>query len=374
MTLFYRSCGALWHYQGMTLANNSPQLKDAVRDAIKAIAVGPDRGRDISAELAEKVMNGILDGAVDPVQAAVFLIALRMKREASSEFAGLLAALDNSTSKTLVDVETLICLADPFDGYVRNATMTPFIAPVLAACGLSVLMHGVETVGPKHGVTAHKVYQAFGINTLAVESTAKQNIEKHGWAYLDQSIYNAKLFALQDLRDKMIKRSALTTLERLLCPLQATGTTALALAYVHKAYPNIYAEMAKLAGYQKVLLFKGVEGGLAPALNKPLRRYFCDSPESFEFLEKQVLELDSDLQRSVAAAPLEDTEKAVQETLKLGLKVLAGSSDIARQSLVLSSAHILFSFGVGVSFASCVEKVERSLDNGSALAAFRALS
>ena len=47
-------------------------------------------------------------------------------------------------------------LADPFDGYVRNVSMTPFIPAVLAACGLNSVMHGVETVGPKHGVTAHR--------------------------------------------------------------------------------------------------------------------------------------------------------------------------------------------------------------------------
>ena len=357
----------------MKMAKDLMHLDDAVQQAIQAIAVGPDRGRDIPEALARQVMTGVLDGLVDPVQTGVFLIALRMKRESIDEFAGLLAALDESTTKTIVDVNRLVNLADPFDGYARNATMTPFIAPVLASCGLSVLMHGVETVGPKHGVTAHKVYRAYGIDTLSKPRCVKEQIETMGWGYLDQSIYNSKLYALQPLRNKIIKRSALTTLERLLCPMRATGTTALALAYVHKAYPTIYAQMAKQLGYQQVLLYKGVEGGLAPALNKPIRRYFCDSAESFTDLERQVFELHPEIQAATAGASLESVENGVQQTLELGLKVLAGQAGVARQSLVLAASHILFSFSKGHSFASCVEKVELSLDNGSALATFRAL-
>ena len=357
----------------MNSVKKSSLLDQAVREAIQSIAVGPDRGRDISAELAEQIMTGILDGLADPVQAAVFLIALRMKRESIDEFTGLLSALDKSTHKLQVNVKTLVCLADPFDGYVRSATMTPFIAPVLAACGLHVLIHGVESVGPKHGVTAHKVYAAHGIKALYDQQLAKNNIETYGWAYLDQSSYNAKLYGLQGLRDKIIKRSALTTLDRILCPLRAQDTTALALAYVHKAYPSIYAELAKQVGYQQVLLFKGVEGGLAPALNKPIRRYFCDSPETFASLEKQILELDLTLQAQRAAVDLADFKNPVEETLAVGLKVLKGSKDIARKSLTLAAANILYSFSPEHSFNRCVEKVERSLDNGSALATFDAL-
>jgi anthranilate phosphoribosyltransferase len=58
----------------------------AMREAIKDIAVGPDRGRDISRERAALAMRGILNGDIDEIQTAVFLIALRMKRESIDEF------------------------------------------------------------------------------------------------------------------------------------------------------------------------------------------------------------------------------------------------------------------------------------------------
>jgi len=123
-----------------------------MREAIQKIAVGPDRGRDIDRADAESVMRAILAGEIEEVQTAVFLIALRMKRESLGEFLGLFDAMQDSVQTVQASVEELYCLADPFDGYVRTITMTPFIAPVLAACGLPALMargYGAQGLSPR---------------------------------------------------------------------------------------------------------------------------------------------------------------------------------------------------------------------------------
>jgi len=137
-------------------------------------------------------------------------------------------------------------------------------------------LHGVESVGPKYGVTAQQVYKRAGADVNLDVEQASACLEQNGCCYLDQSQYAPKLHGLNDLRGRMVKRSALTTLERILCPVMGSKSTKLALGYVHKAYPEIYSKMAFQSGYDSVLLFKGVEGGLAPALNKPLRRYLFD--------------------------------------------------------------------------------------------------
>jgi len=259
--------------------------------AIQSIAVGPDRGRDISQTDAEQIMGAILQGNIDPIQTAVFLIALRMKRESLVEFRGLFQGLQSEVEQVTAEVDSLTCLADPFDGYVRHIPMSPFLPAVLSACGMSVLMHGVETVGPKHGVTAHKVYKLAGLPTLENAHSAAKSIQQHGWGYLDQSQYLPSLYALLPLRDKIIKRTAITTLERLLMPVRGRDKTHMVLGYVHKAYPEIYAEVAEQAGYDTVLLVKGVEGGLTPGLSKPLRRFFTDCRQNnTEKLQKELVD------------------------------------------------------------------------------------
>ena len=258
----------------MNMNKISISPSEAMREAIQNIAVGPDRGRNISREMAERVMVGVLNGEVDTIQVAVFLIALRMKRESMSEFSGIFDALAMSSKTVVAPVDQVIMLADPFDGYLRDVSMTPFIPAVLAACGHHSVMHGVESVGPKHGVTAHKVIRAAGGDPLKPVAEVADSLGQTKWAYVDQSQYAPKLFAMRGLRDTIVKRTALTTLERLLIPIKGRTSSHLVLGYVHKAYPEIYATVAKQAGFDSVLLLKGVEGGLAPALNKPLRRFF----------------------------------------------------------------------------------------------------
>lgn len=356
----------------MTLQQKSNQ--DALRYAIQEIAVGPDRGRDISRDHAQQVMQFILSGKADAVQSAVFLIGLRMKRESIEEFGGLLNALQTSYQPQTANVNDLICLADPFNGYARTTSITPFIGPLLAANGLVAVMHGVETVGPKHGVTAHKVYRLAGMNALQSSAQAVDQLQELGCSYVDQRVYAPSLFALQGLRDQMVKRTALTTLERILTPVRALHRTHLVLGYVHKAYPEIYTRAAQQAGYNSVLLLKGVEGGLAPALNKPLRQFFFSTPFPAEVDEqKQVIELDQQSLSAVSAVKLSVPENATQECLELGLDTLQGKPGVARDSLSLAAAQILFRHDPSLTLVQAVEKVQKCLDNGSALARFNAM-
>lgn len=345
----------------------------AIREAIQDIAVGPNRGRDISRERAFQVMQGVLSGNIDEVQTAVFLIAMRMKRESIGEFLGMFDAMLATVNSAKASVDDIILLADPFDGYSRSVTMTPFVPAVLAACGHHVVIHGVESVGPKHGVTAHKVFNLAGKNTDLSANEVAQDISAHGWGYVDQSCYAPALFALQNLRDRIVKRTALTTLERLLMPIQGRLRTHLVLGYVHKAYPQIYATVANRAGYETVLLLKGVEGGLAPALNKPLRRFFFNDelPDDVN-AEKQLVETQALFDSPSAAQAVDPSKEAVFQCLETGLSALSGAKSVAQDSLCLASAQILTAHQSNLTLPAAVEKVRACLDNGSAKAHFDA--
>lgn len=360
---------------------SNEEAKNLMCDVIQRVAVGPDRGRDIDLDEAQAVMQAVLNGQIDEVQIAVFFIALRMKRESLQECLGLFNAMQSNVETSVCDVEQLICLADPFDGYVRHVSMSPFLPAVLAACGLPTLIHGVESVGPKHGVTACKVYQLSGIETFHSAQDAANSIKQSGWAYLDQSQYAPKFFKLNNLRDQIVKRTALTTLERLLIPIKARGKTHLMLGYVHQAYPQIYAAVAKNAGYDSALLIKGVEGGLMPALNKPLRRYFFTREKSnkLDFNDansveeyKEVLEI-NEFSNISQAAQLVDKESEINMTelcLETGLAVLAGQKGIARDSLCLAAGQILFTHQYSDSMNNAVDQIRDVIDSGKGLVSF----
>jgi len=198
-----------------------------IREIIAKIAVGPNRGKDITKQEAYRATVNLLDGKLDETQAALFLIGLRMKKESMLEYAGILKGLNESSVIVDVDLPKLIYLADPFDGYSRNAPTSPYIPAVLAACNIPCLIQGVEKVGPKYGITAHQIYAANGLTTnFKAESVAEKLIDPDcGWGYIDQAQSNPKLYALNGFRDKIVKRTALTTLERVLMPVMCTKHT-----------------------------------------------------------------------------------------------------------------------------------------------------
>lgn len=340
--------------------------KPFARNVIQKIAVGPDRSRDISRGDAQQMMCKALKGELDEVQIAVFLIALRMKGESMDELLGIYDALASDVKITIAPVDDLWCLVDPFDGYTRHSSMTAFIAPLLAALGYKVLVIGVSNAPPKYGVTSQQIYKLHGVPThLNAESVAKR-ISEHGWAYIDQSSYAHALFALQGLRDRVVKRTALTTVERVLSPLRGRRTTRLVLGYVHKAYPSVYSELARTAGYTSALLLKGVEGGLAPSLNKPLRQFAItfDNPKAPLTKIKSVI---PEYLVDTAAAQRIEAQSSARVVLDLGLQVLNGEESIASKSLIVAAANIVANFSGETSFDKCVEQVRLSLRNGGAL-------
>ena len=87
--------------------------QELIHSIIQRIATGPDLSKDIDFEEARLGMEAILKGEVDDVRSAIFLIALRMKRETMDENKGILAAIQNLTTNQKVDVENLIDIGDP---------------------------------------------------------------------------------------------------------------------------------------------------------------------------------------------------------------------------------------------------------------------
>ena len=101
---------------------------------IKRVATGPELSKSISYEESRAGMRLVLEGLADPVQAAVFLIGLRMKRETDDENKGILQGIRDKTKTVVADVDELVDIADPYNGYGRSLPSSPFLQGI--ACGI----------------------------------------------------------------------------------------------------------------------------------------------------------------------------------------------------------------------------------------------
>lgn len=356
-----------------------------MREVIGRIATGPHLSKDLSREQAREAMQLVLEQAVDPVQAAIFLIALRMKRETDDENAGVLAAIRDASEHCVADVDELVDLFDPYNGYIRSLSMVPFMPAVLAACGVASFSHGVETVGPKYGVTSQQVLAAAGIDVgLSVAAAAERVADNRiGWAYLPQSSFCPQLSDLTALRHKMVKRSVLTTVEGMAGALCGRRATHLITGYVHKDYPRIYLELARAAGYQSALVVRGGEGGIVPSLRQPaaVHRFYSEVSESAEIDPRQLgieqavralavseeLEVDDGMTMSAA-----QRRRLIEAVLDAGLHALSGGAGAARDSLVYGVALVLWHIGRDADLAQAARRAAQVLDDGSAAAHFAA--
>ena len=354
----------------------------ALHRAIQKVATGPEYSKDLDYEEALETMEFILSGEADPVQIGIFLIAMRMKRETKEENCGILQAIKNITPKIIADIPNLIDLSDPYSGFIRGIPASPFLPPIFAATGYPCVSHGVASVGPKFGVTHRRVLNAAGISCDLSPSEVKSNLESTnpGWSYLDQASYCPTLHSFNELRQRMVKRQVITTVEVLAQPIRAIGKTHMMSGYVHKVYPSIYANLARHAGYDNMVLIRGVEGGVVPSLKQP-GRFFNYS----EMGEESATELDPSsigLTHSTRNVPLpaqladidignddERLDELAREAAKCGLKALQGAPGATRDSLVYSGA-IMLHFLQKISLADAADKIRLVLDSGAALEKF----
>ncbi len=353
-----------------------------LRKAIQKVATGPEFSKNISEEDSYDSMMNILDNESDSVQAAIYLIAMRMKRETMDENIGSLKALIDKSDIITANVDELLDIAEPYNGFLRNTPLSAFLPAVFSSLGLPCLTHGVETVGPKFGLTAKKILKASGIN---VENDLKEaskflSDENIGWTYIDQEKFCKPLHNLIDLRTRMVKRTILTTIEVLVGPIRAKNKTHLLTGYVHAAYPPVYSDLAKVAGFDSAVLVKGVEGGVSPALRGDAKVFYYT--ENNEMQETKFNPKNISIEQNMRAVPLPEIEK--QEEIKLdeissdiniedfsvkaaeiGTDAISGKNGPAKDTLIYTGALTL-SIIKNIDFNNAAEQIKSVINSGKA--------
>ncbi|MEM7259389.1 MAG: anthranilate phosphoribosyltransferase [Pseudomonadota bacterium] len=356
---------------------------ELIHSVIQRVATGPELSKNISYDEARSVSNALLEGSMDPVQAAVFLIGLRMKRETDPELQGLLDALNDKTTHITAQPDDVIVLSDPYNGFNRTLHASLFVLPVLAACGVSAYSHGVELCGPKFGVTHHQIIKALGGNPLeSMDKVADRLADNSvGWGYADQSIFCKPLSDLIPLRTKIIKRPALSTTEVMLTPVTGQQRTHLVTGYVHKPYREIYAMLARHLNLDSLLLIRGTEGGVIPSFKA--KAHFVRYQGNSDAEEHDVDLEPIDLNRNYRAEDIPETMPTAGKSDHIGTKwdnkalakmcadkgiaALQGEPGAIYDAAVLGSGLIMWHIGKAASLKEATDAARQAISSGEAL-------
>lgn len=234
-----------------------PDPESRMKDALQKIAAGPRLSKDLTEEEAEEALALILDDKVSKVRAGVFLIAARMKLETLPENIGYWRALQNRVSPVTVNLDRLLQIADPFDGFQRIPYFGFYTIPVIAQLGLPVYGHSALSLPPKFGITFEEILQKH--YKVAEGKQRLSLLEKHRFGYLSTADTLPQLEALRAMRTEIVKRPMLATLEKILLPVKAQKNI-LATTYFHRGYETALTEIGRLSEFDKVIVGNGMEG------------------------------------------------------------------------------------------------------------------
>ena len=361
--------------------------KELMKSVIQRIATGPDLSKNISREEAKASMAAILDGDISDVRAAIFLIALRMKRETTDENLGVHDAMIDSVKSINIASENLVNIADPYDGFTRNIPSSAFILPVLAELGIPTISQGVESVGPKFGCTHHAIFKLHGININATHEEVAERLEdkKIGWGYIDQKVFSPRLNNLMSLRTEIIKRPVVTTIEVLANPL-ISKKNHFVTGYVHKPYPPIYLNLARNAKFDTAIVVRGTEGGVIPSLRQKSNAHYYTSIESEDELIEINPEEDLNIKQDERAVKIPETItkktthdkietkvspiELAKESLKMGMKALSGEEGVMSDCITYG-ASIILNHVTGNGIKASASEIKKVLQSGSALKRFK---
>ena len=353
---------------------------------IQRVATGPELSKSITYDEARAGMRLVLEGLADPVQAAVFLIGLRVKRETDDENKGILQGILDKTNTVVTDVDELVDVADPYNGYGRSLPSSPFLPVLLAESGVPAVSHGIETVAPKFGVTHSQVLQAAGVSVnLSGEEIWKQICDSDvGWAYVDQSTFCPSLYGMAQFRKRIVKRAAISTAEVLTGPIRGRKKTHLLTGYVHNAYPPIYTMLARHSGFSSTLLLRGTEGGVTPSLRKrdEFVRYWERGED--EVFEADPLEINIEQDNRLVPIPQEllpnknrdfgpdeNNSEIAKLAAKEGLGALEGTRNATSDALLYSASLTLWHLGRYDSVQKAAVVVRKILSSGKVAERFR---
>ena len=341
-----------------------------MKSYLQKIATGPKMSKNLTEAEAEDALTLILEEEISKVRSAVFLIAARMKLETLEENIGYWRAMDKTTVRHPIQLDQLLQIADPFDGFNRVPYFGFYTIPVLAAIGLPTYGHSAPSLPPKLGITFEDILcQHYGVNPQGNHARRIELVKEFQFGYINMQEAHPLLEKLRDLRMEIVKRTMLSTMEKMLMPLEAqAGGNYLATSYFHRGYETSMIAVAKLSKFNLTMVGNGAEGTTLYGVHKPAKVFI----ESGKEKTKEVLCQLSIMFSEETASEIEDAYKALKpEEYDLSKFVGWGESALKSgtgpaTSLIACQAGSLFHFcGLSRSFQEGYDAACKVLHEGS---------
>jgi anthranilate phosphoribosyltransferase len=323
--------------------------------------------QDLPYDQAADAMDQLLtSSAIPDFQKGAFLEAQRLKRESFYENKAFFDVLWKYTSRIETSLPLIIDISDNYDGFNRYHNLAPFYAAAIASCGYPCIVHGIDEVAPKYGITSKKILDACNANTSKSAEVISNQIKNPsiGWGYIDQSVFHPLLFNLKTIRKEMVKRPFLATFEKMMQPIRATHGNHILTGFTHAHYRTEVAEQLKEQNkIAAAMVIKGLEGSSCAPLTREtiqvllLKNTITDQQiNPKDFIAEEVLQLPG---KGILA----------EETAREGMNALQGIRNDAFNQIIYYTSMTLAGFKLETK-DDILKKIEANLLSGKVLEHF----
>lgn len=364
------------------------RLVSALREVLAGGHLGYEEVQGVLKDVLPVELASANSTMVNEALLAAFLIGQRMNRETDRELKGYCLAFDDELGPTPVaDVKSLTHYGEPYDGNTRFFRSTLFVAAVRACYGEACLLHGVEWMPPKGGITEGQMLKFMGANTHLSTLQAKTLLEDEntGFAYLGLQEACPPLYSIIGLREHIKKRPPLATSEKVQQFVRARGRESMVAGFYHVGYEDPLLMLMRRRTVHAGLVVKGEEGALSMTTkersahaSKGLPVNHCSGfriPNSTDFSETDGISREgfsvivNAQELGFESTETPRTDRSVLKNLELGLAALSGEKGPAYDRIVLNAAmvdHLLGCTGAE-DIKSALDRAREAIDSGKAL-------
>ena len=360
---------------GYTDANPDESI---VVDALEKILRGGHLSYDETRQMGKAILNGKVNGALK----GAALIGQRMNLESYDEVRGYLDATFSPEGVCDVSVESLTHFGQPFDGATRYFRPTLFVAAVRAALGEPTVLHGVDEMPPKSGITEEKVLHVLGARTDLSLDQAASLIEDPavGFAYVSQREYSPGAYNVRELRVHIKKRPPWAATEKAQQLFTAAGANYMVIGYYHPGYETPLLQLIWERGLHAGLVVKGEEGTshYALRLGSPSteERQAINYSQGFRRVDGRREDFSLDIDPSEFGFSYEKNPRIETITpeafASAGIEALSGGEGQIYDRLVLNTAITDYLLGICSDPYEAIERTKEAIGSGRALAHLKA--
>jgi anthranilate phosphoribosyltransferase len=322
-----------------------------VTEAIDLVA----SGSDLTREQSERVLNEIMSGAVDEVQTAAFLIALRAKGETVDELVGLATTMRALAQRVDVGNGELLDTAGTGGGATPTFNVSTTAAFVAAGAGCRVGKHGNRSATSRCG--SADLLEALGARIDLAPEAVASCIDEVGFGFMFAPSHHQATRHVVPVR----KALGVRTIFNLLGPLTNPAGAAYQLVGVFDpAYLELLAGALERLGCRRAMVVSGLDG----------------MDEVSIVGETRIVEVTPEGTRLMTFTPEEAGFErcnhgsvkggSPEENAEVTRAVLAGAPGPCRSLTVMNAGAALTVAGRADSLPEGVRLAEQAIDSGAA--------